>query len=122
MDAHAVAARLDQLQLVDVRQRDEWEAGHIEGAVHIPDVELAERVDELDRSRPVITLCRAGTRADEAAEWLRGQGFDAQSLEGGLVVWKWAGLALTGPIAAPDVPPEERSPEMASHEEFLGGD
>jgi len=119
MNAQAVADRLDQVQLLDVRQAGEWHAGHIEGARHIPEDELPGRVEELDRARPVVTVCRAGTRGDDAAEWLRGEGFDAQSLDGGLLAWKWAGMALTGPIVEPDVPSEEQSPEMALHDELL---
>lgn len=119
MDAHTVAARLDQLQLVDVRQPAEWEAGHIEGALPIPREELAGRIGELDRSRPVVTVCRAGTRGDDAAEWLRGQGFDAQSLDGGLLSWKWAGLALTGPIAVPDRDEDDVPGDANLHDELL---
>lgn len=119
MDAHAVAQRLGRIQLVDVRRREEWEAGRIDGALHIPDDELAGRVDELDRSRPVVTVCRAGTRGDDAAEWLRGQGFDAQSLDGGLLSWKWAGLALTGPIAEPPPARDELSVDLNLHDELL---
>ncbi len=120
MDAQTVADRLDQLQLVDVRDPDEWRLGHIEGAVNIAEEDLPDRVDELDRSRPVVTVCRAGTRSDEAAEWLRGQGFDAQSLDGGMLSWKWTGLSITGPIAEPDPKPELDSAEMQRlHNDFL---
>lgn len=119
MDAHAVAARLDQVQLVDVRQAGEWDAGHIDTAVHIPQEELTERAGELDRGRPVVTACRAGSRSDAAAELLRGLGFDAQSLDGGLLAWKWAGLPLTGRIAEPGTSPEDQSPAMALHDELL---
>ncbi len=108
MDAHAVADRLGQLQLVDVRQVDEWEAGHIDGAIHIPQDELAGRLGDLDGIRPVVTVCRTGRRGHDAAEWLRGRGFDAQCLDGGLLSWKWAGLTLTGPIAEPSPIRDER--------------
>ncbi len=120
MDPQTVADRLDQVQLVDVRYDNEWEAGHIEGAVHIPEDDLEDRLDELDRSRPVVTVCRAGTRSDEAAEWLRSQGFDAQSLDGGMLAWKWAGLPMTGGIVEPDPKPELSSDEMQQlHNDFL---
>lgn len=112
MDPQTVADRRDQVQLVDVRYDKEWEAGHIEGALHIPEDDLEDRLDELDRSRPVITVCRAGTRSDEAAEWLRGQGFDAQNLDGGMLAWKWAGLPIAGRIAEPDPTPELNSDEI----------
>ncbi len=118
MDAQTVAARLDQLQLVDVRESYEWNVGHVEGAINIPEADLPERVGELDRTRRVVTVCRAGTRSDDAAEWLRAQGFDAESIEGGMLAWKWAGLAITGGIVQPK--PELSDEQMqALHSEFL---
>jgi rhodanese-related sulfurtransferase len=120
MDPQTVAQRLGQVQLVDVRYDKEWGAGHIEGAVHIPEDDLVDRIDELDRDRPVVTVCRAGTRSDDAAEWLRGQGFDAQSLDGGMLAWKWAGLPITGRIVEPDPKPELDSDEMQYiHHQFI---
>lgn len=120
MDPQTLADRLDHLQLVDVRSSDEWQVGHIDGAANIPEDDLAERLGELDPERPVVTVCRAGTRSGEAAEWLRAAGFDAQSLDGGMLAWKWAGLPITGGIAEPDPHPGLESPEMQSlHNEFL---
>jgi len=120
MDARTVSERLEELQLVDVRQANEWEAGRIVAALHIPEDDLADRMSELDPARPVVTVCRAGSRSDDAAEYLRGEGFDASSLDGGLLAWKWAGLPLTGPIVEPAPRPELASPEMqAVHNEFL---
>ncbi len=120
MDAQTVADQLDRFQLVDVRDASEWQVGHIDGAVNIPEDALPDRVDELDRDRPVVTVCRAGTRSGEAAEWLRGQGFDAQSLDGGMLSWKWAGLPITGGIAQPPPRPELSSPDMQKlHNDFL---
>lgn len=120
MDVQTVAKRLDQIQLVDVRYANEWQVGHIEGAVNIPEDDLADRVEELDPSRPVVTVCRAGTRSDEAAEWLRGQGFEAENLDGGMLAWKWAGLPVTGAIVEPDPKPELSSDDMQKlHNDFL---
>ena len=120
MDPQTVADRLDQVQLVDVRYDDEWRAGHIEGAVHIPEDDLEDRVGELDRSRPIVTVCRAGTRSDDAAEWLRGQGFDAGSLDGGMLAWKWAGLPISGSIAEPPPRADLDSEQMqAIHHQFI---
>ncbi|HVL05321.1 MAG TPA: rhodanese-like domain-containing protein [Acidimicrobiales bacterium] len=120
MDPQTVADRLDQVQLVDVRYDKEWQAGHIEGALHIPEDDLEDRLDELDRNRPVVTVCRAGTRSQEAAEWLRGQGFDAQSLDGGMLAWKWAGLAMTGKLVEPDPPVGLDDEEMQRiHHQFI---
>lgn len=115
-----MAGRLGQLQLVDVREDSEWNAGHIDGAVHISEDDIEDRLEELDRDRPVVTVCRAGTRSAEAAEWLRGHGYDAQSLDGGMLAWKWAGLPITGEIAEPGPKPELDSDEMqAIHHQFL---
>jgi rhodanese-related sulfurtransferase len=120
MDAKTVADQLDRVQLVDVRYANEWQVGHIDGAVNIPEEDLPDRVEELDRQRPVVTVCRAGTRSDDAAEWLRGQGFDAQSLDGGMLSWKWAGLPITGAIVQPEPKEELSSPEMQKlHNDFL---
>ncbi len=120
MDAQTVAERLDQVQLVDVRYPHEWQVGRIEGAVNIPEDHLADRLDELDRGRPVVTVCRAGTRSDDAAEWLRGQGFEAENLDGGMLAWKWAGLPITGAIVEPDRKPALSSDEMQQlHNDFL---
>lgn len=120
MDPQTVADRLDQVQLIDVRADNEWQEGHIEGAVHIPEADLEGRLDQLDRTRPVVTVCRAGTRSDGAAEWLRGQGFDAQNLDGGMLAWKWAGLPIAGRIVEPDPKPELDSDQMQYiHHQFL---
>lgn len=98
MDPQAVADRLDELQLVDGRDGSEWQAGHIDAAVNVPEEGLPDRVDELDRARPAVTVCRAGTRRAEVAERMRGPGFDARSLDGGsgMLAWKWAGVAISG--------------------------
>ncbi len=120
MDPQAVAERLGEVQLVDVRYENEWQAGRIEGAINIPEDDLQERVGELDQTRPVVTVCRAGTRSAEAAEWLRGQGFDAENLDGGMLAWKWAGLPVSGRIVEPEPNPERASAEMqALHNDFI---
>ncbi len=84
----------DGAQLVDVRADHEWEAGHIAGAVHIPLDELAERVGEIDRERPVILTCRGGNRSTMATAALAEAGFDAAKLSEGVVGWAEGGLPL----------------------------
>jgi rhodanese-related sulfurtransferase len=81
-------------QLIDVRAQHEWDAGRIEGAVHLPLAELPERVGELDRQRPVIAYCRGGSRSTMAADALAAAGFDAAKLSEGIVGWADAGLEL----------------------------
>jgi rhodanese-related sulfurtransferase len=81
-------------QLVDVRADHEWEMGRIAGASHLPLAELSERVEEIDRDRPVVLYCRGGNRSTMAAEALAAEGFDASKLTEGIVGWAGAGLPL----------------------------
>ena len=81
--------------LIDVRERDEWRAGHVKGARHIPIGELAAHVGELPRDREVLLFCRSGNRSGAATRLLRGQGFEqARNVEGGLIAWTGSGLPL----------------------------
>lgn len=83
------------MQLVDVREPEEWTAGHLPGSVLIPMGELGGRRDELDRSRPIITVCRSGRRSLYSAEELLAAGFpDVRSLAGGVIAWVEAGGRL----------------------------
>jgi len=84
----------DGAQIVDVREQDEWDAGRIPGAVHIPMGELSQRAGELDPTRPVVFQCLSGGRSLMAAQAFRGAGFDAYSMEGGLLAWDAEGLPL----------------------------
>jgi rhodanese-related sulfurtransferase len=75
------------LQIVDVREAYEREAGFIAGSLHVPLVELTARAQEIDRERPVVFYCRVGTRSDMAAQAFRASGMQALSMRGGLVRW-----------------------------------
>lgn len=75
------------LQVIDVRERYEREAGYIEGSHHIPLLELSSRAAEIERERTVVFYCRVGTRSDMAAQALRAGGANALSMRGGLVRW-----------------------------------
>ena len=96
-------------QVVDVRTAQEHAAGHIAGAAHVPLERLNEEAEELDRERPLVVYCRGGNRSQMAAEALRNSGWDADSIDGGLVAWAEAGLPLEpedGEVATPDnLPP-----------------
>ena len=84
--------------IVDVRSSEEFAAGHLRDAKHIPLADLGARVGELDKSknRTVVMVCQTGARSDKAARQLQAAGFeDVHSLEGGLAAWKAAGLPLT---------------------------
>lgn len=75
------------VQLVDVREPYEREAGRIAGSRHIPMVSLSEQASSLDRERPVVFYCRVGARSAMAAQAFRAAGFTALSMSGGLMRW-----------------------------------
>jgi rhodanese-related sulfurtransferase len=79
--------RGEQVQVIDVREPYEHEAGHIADTRHIPMVELTSRAAEIDRELPVVFYCRVGSRSDMAAQAFRASGFQALSMRGGLVRW-----------------------------------
>ena len=120
MNVETLEQRRDEVQIVDVRWPNEWDAGHIDGARHVPLDVLGDRLSELDRSHQVVTVCRSGNRSADAAGILQAEGFDAQNLDGGMLAWKWAGLPITGPIVEPDPKPKLSSDEMQQlHNDFL---
>jgi rhodanese-related sulfurtransferase len=95
-------ARGERPQLVDVREHPEFAAGRIAGARLLPLGELERRAAGLDRTRPVVCLCRSGKRSAQAAERLVALGFPhVQQLEGGLVAWEQAGLPVEKDAHAP---------------------
>ena len=73
--------------LLDVREADEWDAGHAPEAVWIPMGELQARVDDLPRDRRIVAICRSGGRSHTVAAALLGAGFDAVNLDGGMRAW-----------------------------------
>ncbi|HEV2924892.1 MAG TPA: rhodanese-like domain-containing protein [Solirubrobacteraceae bacterium] len=75
------------LQLVDVRESYEREAGHIAGSRHIELMKLTSQAATLERERPVVFYCRVGSRSEMAAQAFRAAGFEAFSMRGGLVRW-----------------------------------
>jgi len=89
---------------LDVREPDEWAAGHAPGAIHIPLGELPARLAELADAGPVAVTCRGGGRASRAVAWLTQQGYDVANLDGGMKAWQAAGKPMVADgDAAPDV-------------------
>lgn len=82
------------LTVLDVREDDEWSAGHLEGAAHIPLGQLPGRIDEVATANRVLVYCKSGGRSAHAAALLQNAGVDAINLEGGVVAWEEAGRRL----------------------------
>lgn len=81
--------------LLDVREDDEWTAGHIEGAAHIPMSGFMARVDEVPQDRDVVVVCKVGARSAQVAAFLRQKGWEqVNNLDGGVVAWVQAGRPL----------------------------
>lgn len=96
--------------LLDVRGLDEWERGHLKGAVHIPRGELERQAEATlpDKSREVIVICAGGVRSLLAGETLKAMGYEKViSMEGGYGDWEDAHL----PAEIPPPPEETGAPE-----------
>ncbi len=77
----------DSAQVIDVREPYEWEAGRIDGAIHLELEHLGANAAKIDTDRPVIFHCRLGSRSAMAAQAFRGVGIDAYSMAGGMQRW-----------------------------------
>ena len=89
-----ILARGDDVQLIDVRQTDEHEAGRITGDRLIELADLSGQAATIDPERPVIFYCRSGSRSAMATQAFRQAGYDAHNLSGGLLDWVAAGLPI----------------------------
>ena len=94
--------QLDQIQLVDCREQYEWNAGRVEGAVHIAlNAIMAGAGTDLDPQRPVVVICRSGNRSELATMMFQARGFEAYNLEGGIEAWAREGLPYSAPDGSP---------------------
>jgi rhodanese-related sulfurtransferase len=80
------------LQIVDIREQYEWDAGHAPGSLHVEIERVASRAPTFDRARPVAFMCRGGVRAGMVARAFRAIGFEAYSVAGGFTAWHEQGL------------------------------
>jgi rhodanese-related sulfurtransferase len=86
----------DGIQLIDVRTPEEFAAGHIAGGKLIPLDQLASRITEIDKTKPVVFYCRSGRRSGNALNAVKDAGLIApRHLEGGILAWASAGLPST---------------------------
>jgi len=81
--------------LLDVREPEEFDAGHAPGARPVPLGELSQRLDELTAAPTIVCVCRSGVRSAAAAEALASAGYDAINLVGGMLAWAAEGLPIT---------------------------
>ena len=90
VDVDALAAAADSAGgavIIDVRQPEEYVAGHVAGAELIPLGEVVARLDEIPADQPVYVICQSGGRSLKAAKFLRASGYDATSVAGGTQAW-----------------------------------
>jgi len=91
--------------LIDVREPDEWTAGHAPHAVHVPMGELPARLAELPEDGQVYLVCRGGGRSARATAYLNQNGWEAVNVDGGMKAWAAAGRPMVSeePGAEPEV-------------------
>ena len=95
----ARAAQAGEVLLLDVREDDEWAAGHAPDAVHVPMGQL--RQDTVPRDRPVLVVCRVGGRSAAVAQALEQLQYDVANVAGGMLTWSAAGLPVVRDGDAP---------------------
>ena len=89
--------------LLDVREDDEWAAGHAPDAVHISMTTLADRLDEVPDGDPVYVICRSGGRSARVTGYLNANGWDAVNVDGGMTMWERLEKPL---VSESDDPPQ----------------
>lgn len=92
MDVKTAYDRREQVRFLDVREQDEWDAGHIDGALHIPMGQLNARVDELAGDHEWVAVCRSGNRSGAVTDAMQRAGFEVSNLDGGMQAWAREGL------------------------------
>ena len=91
----SVADVPDDAVLLDVREDDEWVAGHAPGALHVPMMTIPMRADEVPTDRDVVVVCRVGQRSAQVVAYLRRQGWErVANLDGGMADWEAAGRPM----------------------------
>ncbi len=95
----------DGVVLLDVREDEEWRAGHIDGAVHVPMNEVPRRIAHdpgpIIAGTPVVVVCKVGARSAHVAAWMLANGYDAVNLDGGMLAWATAHRPMVSEGAEP---------------------
>ncbi|HTJ37427.1 MAG TPA: rhodanese-like domain-containing protein [Dactylosporangium sp.] len=86
----------DDAYILDVREADEWAAGHAPDAVHVPMMQIPARIDEIPEDRDVVVVCRVGGRSAQVVAFLQQNGRERTiNLDGGMQMWEAAGRPMT---------------------------
>ena len=93
----------DGTTLLDVREQDEWDAGHAPSALHIPMSELADRLGDLPADNDVYVICRSGGRSARVTAYLNANGWDARNVDGGMQSWESTGRGMVCDSGDPQV-------------------
>ena len=95
METVAPNAVPEGAHLIDVREQNEWDAGHAPSAQHLPASSLLENLEKLpEDDEPLYIVCRSGGRSFQVAQWLNGNGFEAINVGGGMDIWFESGLPI----------------------------
>ena len=78
----------EQLNIIDVREVDEVKEGKIPEAIHIPLGLVEFKMNELDKKKQYVMVCRSGARSGRAATYLEGQGYDVINMDGGMMAYE----------------------------------
>jgi rhodanese-related sulfurtransferase len=80
--------------LLDVREDDEWQRGHAEGAQHVPMGDVPARIGEIDADATLYVVCHVGGRSLRVAQYLARNGYQPINVNGGMAAWAAAGRAV----------------------------
>jgi rhodanese-related sulfurtransferase len=92
---------VDGALLLDVRELEEWTAGHAPDAQLMPMGSVPQHLDELPRDREIVVICRTGNRSERVTQYLVAQGFDAYNVFGGMSAWAASGHEVVTDAGAP---------------------
>ena len=101
--AVAVADLPADAVMLDVREPDEWAAGHAPTARHLPMSQLTARIGELPDDDPLYVVCRSGGRSARVVAYLANQGYPAVNVEGGMQAWSAQGRTVVADAGTPQI-------------------
>lgn len=114
VDVDALQSRRPDALVLDVREPDEFASGHVPDARNLPQGDLATRLPEIARDRPIYVICQGGVRSMRAAQFLKQVGMeDVVSVRGGTEAWRNAGKPLV--VGDPSVSPRQVAESEWAH-------